>query len=647
MNSFYTVLKRAWKPVFGLIIASAMFISSCDAVTGPDAIAGDLALSASRSSVKVGATIPIGSEKELALIGNDPAYPSDGDYQLGADLTLTGWTPICGPDSRFGPFTGTFDGKNYTITVDSFSLGAVNSEYLGIFAVLGGDEGDPSVSNLNVDFVPGPISSKTVQYVGGVSGYARDTAFSDITITGTFDITSGPITTGLPNVNIGGVSGFAASSSFINVLIEASFATTASLSPDSPVPQWEIWKGGDTFRVRAVVDAVDITGEDGLTTGGVAGYAKNTQFRDNLVFGKINAITKTQYSPVYVGGIVGFATGVNIDDSDTSVGVLGEGPGYNSAAGGVAGYITGSRVRDSTSEGSVELHGPSVDFGWDASWQVYAGGLVGYVGGSDGAPSLIEHSHATSIVYAYAPFPYAGGLVGYLYGYNDFTNPAKNGSTVKRSYATGNVRAMSQPDTTTAQNGDIPYSGGLVGYSSVAETTIKDSYATGSATAITQGTFAWAGGVVGGNANDAVVLRTYATGTVTSTTGTLDPLYPPTNALPGPAAGGIAGVNYYTAATLISKSVALNGYVYGDQDTDQNVVHRVAGSLGVAAPLGVLDDNYANLAMTIGTNWQPQKGLDLVDGADMVAVPPQSLYEGLGWDFAKVWEMTGTYPNLR
>jgi hypothetical protein len=143
------------------------------------------------------------------------------------------------------------------------------------------------------------------------------------------------------------------------------------------------------------------------------------------------------------------------------------------------------------------------------------------------------------------------------------------------------------------------------------------------------------------------VLRTYATGDVTSTTGRLDPLYPPDNADPGPAAGGIAGFNYYTAATSVSKSVALNDTVYGNNFNGQDVVHRVAGSLGAAAPLGVLDDNYANERMTIGANWKSDIGLDKVDGANTTATPPQSLYAGLGWDFSAVWQMTGDYPTLR
>jgi hypothetical protein len=619
-----------------------MFISSCDAVTGPDAIAGngDLALSASRA--KVGQPVVITTEAELATIGN--TLPSDGDYELGANLTLSDWVPICGPGSRLGPFTGTFDGKNYTITVNSFAISAVYGKYLGIFAVIGGETGAPSVSNLNVALGL-PAYTTTAQYVGGVAGYTRDAAFSNITVRGSLNVTQNPNTPN--NFNVGGVAGFAASSTFNNIVAGVNFNTARSVSPALATPKREVWKGGDTFRVRTVVDSLDITGEDGLATGGVAGAVKFSQFRVITVTGYIDARGTTQGVPVYAGGVLGYANGATIDNAEALVDVSGEGPGYNSSAGGVAGYVINTAIRNSSAEGSVNLLGESLDFGWEASWQVYAGGLVGYAGGSEAAPSLIEHSHATNFVFAYAPFPYAGGLVGYLYGYNDFTYPAKNGSTVSRSYATGSVFVDSQTDWTN-NIGDIPYAGGLVGYSSITGSTIVDSYATSDAYAYTEGTFAWTGGVVGGNANGAVVLRTYATGYVDSYTGTLDPLYAPEYADAGPAAGGIAGFNYYSAATLVTDSVALNSSVSGNNQGGQDVVHRVTGSLGnTGGYIGSLDNNYANFAMTIGANWQPQIGLTRVDGADVETVPSQALYAGLGWDFAKVWQLTGTYPTLR
>jgi hypothetical protein len=351
---------------------------------------------------------------------------------------------------------------------------------------------------------------------------------------------------------------------------------------------------------------------------------------------------------VYAGGVLGSSNGATVVSSTSSGAINSIGFGYNTSAGGIGGYIVASRVLDSSASGSVSATASSRTFGWDDSWQVYSGGLIGYAGGSDTAPSSIEHSNATSTVNATSPFPYAGGLVGYLYGYNDFSNPAKNGSTVTRSFATGDVTAISSTDP-SGTYGDIPYAGGLVGYSSVVGCRIENSYARGNATVTTNGTYAWAGGLIGGNANDAVVSKTYATGTVSSTTGTLPPLYAPDYADAGPAAGGIAGFNYYSTATTVSDSAALNNRVNGNQ-TSQNVVHRVAGSTGnTSGRIGTLNNNIGSQSMAIGTNWQQDIGSNLRDGADTAAQPGEPVFTGtLRWDFLNIWVMASdNYPALR
>jgi hypothetical protein len=640
MKTSSAFLKRTGKVLFGLTFALAMVMSSCDSVTGIDpAEAGALA---ARAASGVGAVIDIDNEQELALIGNDPAYPANGEYVLTADLSLTGWYPICNPYIGSEPFTGTFDGAGHTITVNSFDPDAVyENVYLGIFAVTGGVEADPSISNLTVNLALSPFKTAAAQYVGGVAGYARDTEFSNITVTGSLEvISSGEVL----NYNVGGVAGFAASSSFTNVRVEEELDTTLYYSPPGPVA---IWRGDDTFRARPVVG---VTGQDGLTTGGVVGYVKNSTFKTVTSSVNIDAQTTSASggsAPLYAGGVAGFADTVTIDGAQSSATIDGDGPGYNTSAGGVAGYILASTVRNSFASGSINLRSLGAAFSWDDSWQNYAGGLVGYAGGTDTASSLIEKSGASGAIYALAPFPYAGGLVGYVYGYNNFTDPAKNGSVIRQSYATGDVTSESQKDPNGVY-GDIPYAGGLVGYSSVAGSRIVDSYARGNVAVLTNGTFAWAGGLIGGNANNSVILRVYATGGVKSSTGNLPPLYAPQYADEGPAAGGIAGFNYYSANTSISDSFALNSTVYGNQSAAQNVVHRVAGSLGnTSGYIGLLDNNRANDGMAVGDNWTQEIGLDERDGANTAAKPAQSVFAAQGWTFGSVWDIgSDGYPVL-
>jgi hypothetical protein len=645
-----------WKlSAIGLVIAAAMVISACEAITNGDtgAAGSSNALSLAASRTGVGAVIPITDEDELAAIGNDPDYPLNGDYQLGADLDLTDWIPI-GYDPTVptvvNPFIGQFDGAGYTIKVSDFDDDVLaGSTYIGIFAKIGdGTSYYPpvSVSNLTVDIATGPINPESAQYVGGLAGYTDTAVFTNITVTGSLDV--GETITPLDppdyrNLDVGGVAGYALSSSFTNVSVSETLNAAFDV-PASYVPKPEIWKGDGIFRARY---AVTETGSNSLTAGGVAGFAKYSQFRS--VVSSVNVTAQSKTVTVYAGGILGYGDGDNIDDSQANIrNITVNGFGYNTSGGGVAGYIINSRINYASASGPVTVSSRSATFGWDDSWQVYAGGLVGYAGGSDAGPSLIDHSHASGTIRADSPFPYAGGLVGYLYGYNDFSSPAKNGSTVSRSYATGNVTAVSDDDPSGAV-GDVPYAGGLVGYASVTGSTIVDSYARGNATATTNGTFAWAGGVVGGNANDAVVLRTYATGDITSTTGSLSPLYAPDYAPAGPAAGGIAGFDYYTSKTKVEDSVALNRTINGNNSAGQDVVHRVVGSVGDGTGHdGILEDNLANVNMVVGVNWKPEYGPDRRDGADTAAVPATSVFTNLGWDFSKVWT-TGSdgYPILQ
>jgi hypothetical protein len=589
-----------------LVVVSCLVLSmalvSCQDITGAgNALDGALGADGLQRSVAAVNAIVIHTQQDLENVNFDPF----NDYVLGNDLTLVDWVPIGGPFFVGIPFLGTFDGAGYTITVSSFDSGALNSYTdIGVFAVIGDGSflPSPSVRNLTVNIATAPIVTFTGQNVGGLAGSVNGATLTDITVTGSLTVT---------------------------------------YTADSPPPSTKVLKAGDTFRVVGLGDP----GTDGLAAGGVAGSIVSSTVLNAHAALSINAITTNVRRPVYVGGVTGYANGTAISGSWSRGNIIGDGPGYNTSAGGIAGYILASTVTGSFASGTVDVTALGKDFTFDDSWQVYGGGLVGYAGGTIDTASQIRLSHADSSVTAYSPFPYAGGLLGYSYGYNDFLNPASNGTAVRQTYALGNVISISQPDP-TGKTGDIPYAGGLVGYSSVVGSLIEDSYARGTVTAETTGTFAWAGGLIGGNASDAVVNRTYATGDVLVTTGSIDPLYAPLYANPGPAAGGIAGYNYYTAATVVSNSVALNEFVYGNQTT-QNVVHRVVGDIGNIPHAGTLTNNLANESMKVGTNWKPEIGLALRDGGDTAAQPDPSVYTGLGWDFRLVWLIGADgYPAL-
>jgi hypothetical protein len=680
LTHFLKELSKRKLAALCLFAVIAVF-TACQDITGPEAgIPG-----ARFSAAKVNQTV-ITNQAGLAAIQNDPT----GDYVLGNSFALTDWEPICGPYTTTPSFSGTLDGAGYTITVQSFDMDALNdSNYIGIFAQTAADGtsgqmGSAVIENLTVNIETDPFKTPA-QYVGALVGYAQGTLFTNITVNGKFTVDD----TATGTFDFGGVAGYAGlitidvddyltdyASIFTGITINANFginyhnsaATVANIGGVAgladratlqnirlngalntgyislEIPEWGLLVNRGVFPDQAVVIPAKQPAS-GLFAGGVVGYVNASQISTVRSAMTVNALSAT--TAAYAGGVAGYAEGTNIYTSVNTADVTGNGPGYNTSAGGIAGYIVASRVRDSSASGIINATAESTIFGYDASWQAYAGGLVGYVGGSEAAPSAVERNYATGNVTTYAPFPYAGGLVGYLYGYNDFSNPAKNGSAVRQSYATGAVTATVQTDTADSIS-DIPYAGGLVGYSSVVESTIADSYATGDVLATTDGTYAWAGGVIGGNANDAVVTRTYSTSNVKSVAGTLPPLYAPQYADAGPAAGGIAGFNYYTAKTTVSYSVALNNIVNGNQSDTQNVVHRVAGSIGNdAAHTGTLTDNLANENMTVGDNWESEIGQNLRDGANTASQPAQSVYADLGWDFRSVWTISGSYPILQ
>lgn len=89
--------------------------------------------------------ILIGNVTDLQKIGNDPSYPIDGDYELSGDIDASATSGWNGGDG-FDPivdFSGTFDGKNYSIT--SLFIDRSSTSNIGLFAVLYG-----SLSDINL-----------------------------------------------------------------------------------------------------------------------------------------------------------------------------------------------------------------------------------------------------------------------------------------------------------------------------------------------------------------------------------------------------------------------------------------------------------------------------------------------------------------
>jgi hypothetical protein len=95
--------------------------------------------------------------------------------------------------------------------------------------------------------------------------------------------------------------------------------------------------------------------------------------------------------------------------------------------------------------------------------------------------------------------------------------------------------------------------------------------------------------------------------------------------------------------------VALNSSITAHRTVDGLNVNarRVAGRQD---EWGYCENNLAYVPSISagGSEVTPEPDADGLDGADCIAKPGQSVFAGLGWDFASVWVMGGDgYPVLR
>lgn len=171
--------------IFSCFLIGAMLIPSLEPATV-------LADGSSESS----SVISISSKEELKKIGKDTTnYPMDGDYELTADIDLSGedWEPFgghlgnkgtCNPATDRNVFSGTFDGQGHVISGLTINLNdsiAENGKYgqVGFFSVIGSDNSSDYAEvknlvftdvNIRTDFPNGLSAIGTL--AGEVNGYA-------------------------------------------------------------------------------------------------------------------------------------------------------------------------------------------------------------------------------------------------------------------------------------------------------------------------------------------------------------------------------------------------------------------------------------------------------------------------------------------
>jgi hypothetical protein len=305
---------------------------------------------ACEQSAGTGPTEPItlSSAADLAKIGADPAYPLDGDYTLGANLTLTDWEPIGSSSARF---TGTFKGNGKTLTITGSG---------GVFGFVR----DALISNLTV---AGTITrtgdSGGAVYVGGIAGFAENTRIDScvanvaITVEGHGH-----------NSSAGGIAGLLSEDCVVDDCRAAGTITLRS-GPDEGLM---LYAGG-------------IAGYQGLA--GASGGGEGNCVIERCSF--TGSVTVEGAYP-YGGGVAGYNYAGSVIRrswaAEGTVTAAGENLPY---AGGVAGYSSRSaRIEDCYA--AITVNAVST------AKQALAGGVTG----ANAADSMVSRSYARGVVSA-------------------------------------------------------------------------------------------------------------------------------------------------------------------------------------------------------------------------------------------------------
>ncbi len=394
----------------------------------------------------------------------------DLNYIQTADIDLSQyndglWTPIGGfgdPDNYSTPayFSGKYLGDGYTIEnlniyFNDTDQGAVNA---GVFAYIYGT--DAVVSDLTVTVAGADMTAYNYTWFGAISGSVEGGSIIDCHAVYLGDVDSayreGQDRHGTPSGYMGGITGTAyplwnsETGGYFPAAIDGCSATfsSGSLLADG----WSKYAGGIVGRSDLEITDCDVVVAENemirsANVGGITAmmYSKNpgTAIEDCTVSGAGRLALAPQFSySYYIGGLVGRFVEGGISDCTNGV------------------FVDATEVTQ-LSQGQ----------------QVYAGGLVGYLGTrsdlfgcrNTGEISIIV---ANNIVDGYGnpataegnEYAYAGGVAGYIYGFS-------NKVTVENCENNANVSSVNRIPGMRA------YAGGIAGHLDSGEDTNADDRA--------------------------------------------------------------------------------------------------------------------------------------------------------------------------
>ncbi|MDR1862488.1 MAG: hypothetical protein LBQ67_01060, partial [Treponema sp.] len=288
----------------------------------------------------------------LDQIGSDPElFPLDKDYELTSNMVIDGeWTPI---GSSGAPFTGTFDGKGYTVTFDS------SATAVGLF----GNTDGATIKNLNIVLgdEDNPVAT-TQENAGGVVGVAKGTTLENITVTGSIVVSrnsavDGNAWSGL----VGRLDGNGGNSRLYRCAVNVDFTAQLLYNEMNGAVGGLLGSAGNNSNIT--IDECYSTGNVNVTytsrsyfntylfVGGFAGQIKSSAtitITNSYASGDVTVVATTHATGYYVGGFIGDVesggskTIENCYASGAIIGNVNTGSGDTHRVGGLFGRLGGT-----------------------------------------------------------------------------------------------------------------------------------------------------------------------------------------------------------------------------------------------------------------------------------------------------------------
>ncbi|MDR1445658.1 MAG: hypothetical protein LBI90_02050, partial [Treponema sp.] len=363
----------------------------------------------------------------------------------------------------------------------------------------------------------------------------------------------------------------------------------------------------ENLTVHYYAGAFDITGLAVRVSGGVAGYARNSELVNLRVSGTIE-VNQTGF----FGGIAGYngndhtGTGTALIDNcvcDADIQIIKSGAVLY--AGSIAGMndsgVGTSTIRNSHSTGDMDASG---------SGSIYMGGIVGDNGRyvvNNGARRIVNCSSSGAIsINTSGGEAIAGGIAG---------NSRKNGGTgissIENCYSSGPVSAANTGTSNV-------FAGGIVGYNQ--NSRVTNCYATGSVSGSSGSGAAYllSGGIAGLSTYGSLVQNCYAAGAV-SVSGSATTCYAggitASGTNPGDTVSNNAAINQIVSSpgshritaspvpTTLTNNIAWDGMVLNGGSVTDATANGADGASKTKAELET-SGTWTSLFSGFGANWK-------------------------------------------